>query len=147
MDFKIMGLQESHAEEIYQILSLVYAQPYTPIGGGWSLAQIYNELNRGYGIGAFQEKFMLGFILYQRLNDITEVSILATHPAHQRLGVMLALLERLTKETQRVGPLWLEVHQDNIAARNMYEKLGFKRQGERPKYYRDGGSAVLYSFA
>jgi [ribosomal protein S18]-alanine N-acetyltransferase len=39
--------------------------------------------------------------------------------------------------------IWLEVHAQNSSALALYSNLGFQEVGRRPKYYRDGGDAVL----
>lgn len=42
--------------------------------------------------------------------------------------------------------LHLEVRVSNTPARRLYEALGWKATGLRPKYYRDGEDAALYTF-
>lgn len=77
--------------------------------------------------------------------DAYEISVLATHPDHRKKGYMSSLIQNLTTTLHPKKPLWLEVHESNLGARNLYQKLGFKEVGRRPNYYRDGGSALLLS--
>jgi ribosomal-protein-alanine N-acetyltransferase len=42
-----------------------------------------------------------------------------------------------------VAAVFLEVAAKNMAARGLYEGLGFVRVGERRAYYGDGGDAVV----
>ena len=39
--------------------------------------------------------------------------------------------------------LFLEVRESNMPAINLYQKYGFTQVGKRPKYYRDGETALV----
>jgi ribosomal protein S18 acetylase RimI-like enzyme len=53
------------------------------------------------------------------------------HPEFQGKGIGTHLVTALIEESRSVGkPLDLNVDQTNIRARALYERLGFKRQGE-----------------
>ncbi len=140
-------LQTSDIPEIMRILSQVYHQDYPfPVGGGWSSHQIEQELERGCGLGIFGEKYRLrAFVIFTKVDSNYEISILATDKAERRQGLMLLLLNYFKASWAEGKEIWLEVHEGNAAARKLYEKQGFTKEGQRPGYYRDGGSAILYT--
>jgi len=74
-----------------------------------------------------------------------EVLFLGVPPGLRRRGHMLALMQRLA-ESQSGLTLWLECRADNAAAIELYGKLGFREVGRRPKYYKDGTTAILFNF-
>jgi [ribosomal protein S18]-alanine N-acetyltransferase len=71
-------------------------------------------------------------------------------PSARRIGVGKRLLERLldgARETHSTS-VFLEVRESNVAARTLYEKLGFRETGRRKSYYASPlEDAVLYSLA
>ena len=58
---------------------------------------------------------------------------------------MEQLLSELIAQQPAETELWLEVHEANGPARKLYEKVCFVEVGKRPRYYADGGTAVLYN--
>jgi ribosomal protein S18 acetylase RimI-like enzyme len=62
-----------------------------------------------------------------------EILNLAVDAAHRRRGLATALVESLRRHWP--DDLFLEVRESNLAARNLYRKLGFEEAGVRPKYY------------
>ena len=56
---------------------------------------------------------------------------------------MIGIIEK-TLKNQAVKKLFLEVASNNIPAQKLYESMGFKTVGLRPKYY-DGVDAILMS--
>jgi ribosomal-protein-alanine N-acetyltransferase len=61
-----------------------------------------------------------------------EILNIAVHPSWRRRGVARALLGW---QLDRGGTQFLEVRESNVAARNLYESLGFQVVGIRRKYY------------
>jgi len=78
------------------------------------------------------------FILGRMQLDEAEILTLATDPPHQRQGLAKAALQDfLTKITAKgVNTVFLEVADDNAAARGLYSDAGFVRVGLRQGYYR-----------
>lgn len=77
--------------------------------------------------------------------EVAEILFLATSPKCQNKGHMSQLLDAfllLMKDRE----VWLECREDNLKARHLYLKKGFKLSGRRPGYYGDGMAALLFNF-
>lgn len=85
-----------------------------------------------------------GFILCRLAADEGEVLTLAVLPAARRRGVGSLLLGGALAWARGYGvvKLFLEVAEDNSAARALYGAAGFTPVGRRPGYYRRGVTAV-----
>ena len=124
----------------------VYASSPHPVGGGWSDEQLGIEISQNRSLAGFYKPFGLTcFVLWQELPGASEVRLLGTHPTWQRRGLMAQLLRSVIEQLPPGSEFWLEVHAGNQSARNLYEKLGFSEAGRRPRYYRDGSDALLFS--
>jgi len=63
-------------------------------------------------------------------------------PNWQRAGVAAGLLEGLARAARRgdAKRIFLDVAEDNEAARALYQKLGFAEVGRRKRYYQRAGA-------
>lgn len=87
-----------------------------------------------------------GFIVYRIAVDEAEIITIGVNPEMRRNGIasaMIGIIEK-TMKSQSVKKIFLEVASNNIPAQKLYENLGFKVVGLRPKYY-DGVDAILMS--
>lgn len=87
----------------------------------------------------------VGFILYRVVADEGEVLSLGVHPAARRTGAGHVLLNAALSQARAAGAarFFLEVAEDNLAARELYARAGFRPVGRRPAYYhRAQGAAV-----
>jgi ribosomal protein S18 acetylase RimI-like enzyme len=87
----------------------------------------------------------IAFAALIKLPQAWELPVLATHPAHQGRGHMKKLLSSVISARCQDAEIWLEVHEGNLSARSLYNSLGFTEVGRRPRYYADGGTALLLS--
>lgn len=141
----IRNVQFKDAQQIYAILERAREASAVPIGPRWTEAQIAEEC-RGVGLVLEPEATQpRAFILYRDTGAAWEITFLATDPVFQGQGFMKALLEHMRNERPEERQIWLEVHADNAKARRLYEQQGLEVVGERPRYYSDGGTAILYS--
>lgn len=78
-----------------------------------------------------------GFILMRTVADEAEILTLAVRPGARRRGVGAELVARGAAEAAARGAarLFLEVADDNAAARALYARAGFGEAGRRPLYY------------
>lgn len=144
-EMKIKPMHPADAPQIFEILSEIYQQPLFPMGGYWSRPLLDEELKNGEGFMLWQDKILMAFILYRRMGAILDIVVLGTSHSFRRQGLMERLLLHMRKQQKPGEEIWLEVHEKNEAAQNLYKKLGFRVSGRRPAYYRDGADAILYS--
>lgn len=111
----------------------------------WPEEMLGSELATAEAVGVFEGNELAGFVLYRVNPQAWEISLVASHPRYRRAGYMKALILHLIGAKGQDRELWLEVHEKNVKAQNLYEKLGFVRRGHRPKYYQDGATAYLYT--
>ena len=78
-----------------------------------------------------------GFILMRTVADEAEILTLAVRPAARRRGIGADLIARGAAGAAARGAtrLFLEVADDNAAARALYARAGFAEAGRRPRYY------------
>lgn len=111
----------------------------------WDLTQL-KDLSASHDYWAVMEGDKpVAFTALIRLPPAWEIPVLATHPDHQGRGYMRKLLQQLFDTICQGAEIWLEVHEANAPARALYQTLGFVEVGRRPRYYADGGTAVLLS--
>ena len=104
-------------------------------------AQDFSDLKKsGCDIIASQN----GFIVYRAVADEAEIITIGVAPEARRSGIATAMLGIVEKELKSRGvkKMFLEVAENNTAARGLYEQAGFTQCGKRSKYY-DGIDAVL----
>lgn len=88
------------------------------------------------------------FLLAWDVADEVHLLDLVVAPAARRRGIARGLLTTLIAHARerRAGWILLEVRASNLAARRLYEQVGFFPDGERAGYYSDGEDAVLMRF-
>ena len=78
-----------------------------------------------------------GFLMCSVVRDELEILTVGVLPAYRRQHVGLELLNNMIAyaDSQHLRRLFLEVSEQNEAARKLYERVGFVQTGIRPKYY------------
>jgi ribosomal-protein-alanine N-acetyltransferase len=87
--------------------------------------------------GVFVVEEADGFILMRAVADEAEILTLAVRPGARRRGVGGRLVAQGAAAAAARGAvqLFLEVADDNAAARALYARAGFVEAGRRPGYY------------
>jgi [ribosomal protein S18]-alanine N-acetyltransferase len=88
---------------------------------------------------------VVGYAVASFAGDIAELQRIGVAPAMRRTGVARALLDEVVAEAPGTGAnrLLLEVREDNAGALAFYADRGFIEIDRRPRYYRDGTTAVV----
>lgn len=79
-----------------------------------------------------------GFIIVRTAADEAEIIDLAVRPPARRRGVGRLLVKAAVERAARDGAaaIFLEVAENNVAARKLYESMDFQPVGRRADYYR-----------
>ena len=90
---------------------------------------------------AGEPKVVTGFVIGQLAADEAEIISIGVAPDWQRQGLGKKLVEGLIRAVKRgdARRLFLEVAEDNAAAKALYRGLGFKETGRRKAYYERRG--------
>lgn len=93
---------------------------------------------------AGEPKTIKGFVIAQLAADEAEILSIAVAPDWQRAGLGTRLIEGLARASKRgeARQIFLEVAEDNTAARALYSKLGFSETGRRKGYYKRPSGSV-----
>ena len=88
---------------------------------------------------------VVGHAVVSVVADISELQRIAVDPFHRRHGLATGLLDEVVVLARDEGAdrLLLEVREDNHGAIGFYAARGFVEIDRRPRYYRDGGTAVV----
>ena len=82
---------------------------------------------------------VVGMCGVKKIFEEGDISNVAVHPAHRGRGISRKMLEILMSEARADGvqAFTLEVRAGNEVAVNLYESLGFRTEGVRPRFYDD----------
>ncbi|PHP28600.1 GNAT family N-acetyltransferase [Limimaricola cinnabarinus] len=109
---------------------------------GWSAEEFEGLLSApGTILSGDATSFVLGRVTL----DEAEILTLATHPDHLRLGHAGRALAAFHAAAHAAGArmAFLEVAEDNTAARALYAAWGYAQAGRRPGYYARQGRAPV----
>ncbi len=141
---EIVPFQTEHLEAVTALESVIYAG-HDP----WSRNAFAQELLTSHSLWlvAVDEGGLVayggGWVARGKFHLLN----LAVASAHRRKGIGQQLMVALMNQAFQRGceAATLEVRRGNEAARQLYEKLGFRVEGVRRSYYTNGEDAVIYS--
>jgi [ribosomal protein S18]-alanine N-acetyltransferase len=94
---------------------------------------------------AEEGELVVGHAVASVVDELVELQRIAVAPAYRRQGIATALLDAVVVVGHRAGSqrVLLEVREDNPGAQAFYADRGFAEISRRPRYYRDGTTAVV----
>jgi len=97
------------------------------------------------GFVAEDEGRILGYIGVSYILDEAEIGNLVVDEDQRRQGIGFTLIEEVKSylKDQGIARVYLEVAEDNVAARTLYSKCGFCAFNKRKDYYGKGRNADL----
>ncbi len=117
----------------------------------WSEQQLQHELANAWSfvLAALQDgpgaERMAGYIIVWVVHDELHVLNVATAPEHRRRGVGRALMEEAAAlgRSRACRLATLEVRRSNLPAIALYQALGYRLVGVRPRYYAEENEDAL----
>ena len=130
--------------EVYHSLSENKKRLNHNISARWLKEELLSVDVKTYGLKDGEKLMTVLFVRDQV--EAQEITFLATHESYSGKGHMKGTIEEFIEFGLIRDQLWLEVHEDNEWARQMYTGIGFKEVGRRERYYSDGKAALLLSY-
>jgi ribosomal-protein-alanine N-acetyltransferase len=124
-------MQPEDLDAIMAIEPHIYSHP-------WSRGNFADSLNAGYSCWVCQhEGQFVGYAVMMLVLDEAHVLNISIAQAYQGRGLGRALLMQLIDVAHRHGAqmMFLEVRPSNLAARALYESVGFNEFSVRKGYY------------
>lgn len=93
---------------------------------------------------------VVGFLVARHLAPEWELENIVVAPGVRGRGIGIRLMQELFDRAKQSNSraVFLEVRESNVAARQLYKKLGFEQSGRRKSYYSNPvEDAVLYTKA
>jgi len=138
---KITEFEQEHLSQVCEIENSSFSQPFSA-DYFKQLAQLYPETF----LVAEKEDRVLGYVVADTRRGVAHILSIAVREDGRRrcvgLTLMRALIEKL--RLREIKEILLEVRKSNVAARSMYERLGFELVGNIRGYY-GGEDAALYN--
>ena len=138
---KVFRFQSDHLEQVYRIENSSFPDPFSK--------HYLAELSRQYPetfLVAIKDVEVLGYALAEAHHDQAHILSLAVKEEWRRKHIALKLMHTLIEclRTRKVKQIALEVRVGNIAARRLYEELGFELASTIRAYYRNEENAAVY---
>lgn len=131
MEITIIPLRREHVAPIAELEWSLFSYP-------WDEASIESERNNPLSLWltACDGDTVVGYVGSQSVLGESDMMNLAVAPAYRRQGIARRLVETLIHELEVDNHcLTLEVRASNEAAISLYQGLGFRQVGRRPRYY------------
>ena len=111
----------------------------------WSAGIWRGELGSPYGLYLVIEDGagIFGHIGVRHVLGELHITTIAVRPEYRRRGHARALIGAALAAYPNAGHVHLEVRPTNAAAVALYESLGFKTTGRRPRYYGDEDALLM----
>lgn len=137
MDAATLRFEPLREEHIEAVLAIEQADQGAP----WSAASFRNEINHQHAVFlvAFVEGEIVGYVGVWLLVDEAHITTVMVRSSHRRAGLGERLVREALRRARDAGmtDATLEVRAGNVAAIQLYEKLGFQRVAVRKRYYPD----------
>lgn len=116
-----VALGPAHADEALALALLTRPGPFGP--RTIELGEYFGQFDGGRLVAMAGERMHAG--------TLREISGVCTHPDHQGKGLARRLMRKLIRrQLQRGEAPFLHVMHDNVGARQLYERMGFKTYRE-----------------
>ena len=134
----IIRASSNHIQDILDIERKCFSNP-------WSADSFISEINNEIGSNWVYmiDSKLVGYLFGWYIKDEFHINNIAVHENFRRFGVAQNMINNVIVEFM-LKNIFLEVSKLNSKAILLYEKLGFKKNGTRKKYYSDGSDAILY---
>jgi len=114
----------------------------------WSESMIQQALDQYLFFADRSDSAMSAFICFQSIDQDFEILALGCDPLFRGQNRMKELLTAFLTSARAAGAaVFLEVHERNQVAVNLYKTVGFRQIHIRRAYYKDGANALVLKYS
>lgn len=137
---RVVDLSSIHLEPIKSLSYELFPER-------WSNKDFEYFLNHPcrYTQGIFFDGELVSFLLGLLVSGELDIISIGTSPSTQRRGIANKLIQ-MAMQDPNIKRIFLEVRDHNVAAINLYTKLGFEQLGTRKKYYEGKTDALQFAW-
>lgn len=132
MTYRVRAMQPEDVEQVYAIEKELFSMP-------WSKDDFVSSLKNPQNLYLVVEKEgeILGYCGLWSVLDEGQVTNVAVKRTVQGQGIGKLLMEALLQKglEKQLTQFTLEVRESNLAARALYQSVGFENAGVRPNFY------------
>lgn len=135
-NLKIQIVTEAKLVPLIEACAQISERAY-PSGTGWKLQAFQADMvadHRVYAVIHDGEQ-LIGYVGAVQVLDQVDITGVAVDPAYQKQGHAIRLIEALIASLEVNTQVFLEVRESNLAARHLYQRVGFSAIGVRKAYY------------
>ena len=153
MSYTVRRMREEDIPQVVEIEKIAFSRPWTksifkaalllPYAAYYVAVEESSGKDAGDKTGDNTEDNIpdkvVGMCGVKKIFEEGDISNVAVHPAYRGRGISRKMLEILMREARADGvqAFTLEVRAGNEVAVNLYESLGFRTEGVRPRFYDD----------
>ena len=136
---------DADLDAVCEVEKSAYTHPWTrkhfadSLASGYPAVMLLGEALPGEAVHSRRAdgRVLLGYLVAMPGVDEVHLLNITVAPAHQRQGWARVMLDALALWSRGQGAqwLWLEVRVSNLRAQHIYQTHGFRRVGERKRYY------------
>jgi len=130
-------MEEKDLAHVLEIESLSFPNPWREMT---FRGEIYNQpISFPFVIVHKFQRKIIGYVIFWCIKERAQINNIAIHPDFRRMGIAESVMFQVLDQIRKAGAklITLEVRLSNLAARSLYNKLGFEVFGIKENYYND----------
>lgn len=106
-------------------------------GTGWTLKDFRADMGAAHRVYTviYNGNQLVGYVGAVKVLDQVDITGVAVDPTYQRKGWAFEMISRLITSLEADTQVFLEVRKSNLAARHLYQRVGFTAINVRKAYY------------
>lgn len=142
MDYRIRSAYITDSGSVFSIEKACFEYPWSRLLFD---ADLGSNPNARYWLAEDACGNVLGFIGAHDIAGEINITNVAVRAEYRKCGIASALINALIEyyKDKDIYGITLEVASKNAPAISVYEKAGFKAEGLRKKYYKNGDDAII----
>lgn len=130
-------MEEKDLVHVLEIEKLSFPNPWREMT---FRGEMYNKpISFSFVIVHKSKRLIIGYIIFWCIKNRAQINNIAIHPDFRCMGIAETVIRQVLDQIRVVGAEYvtLEVRPSNMAARSLYNKLGFDVLGIKDNYYND----------